>query len=266
METERLNNLEKSLAKTESDAEAAFKGARSVVSSVKKFHSAAQVGNLPDLRKAIEAAEQAIAALRQQFANAKEGWDFDEDAYLSGSGFRSELLDTARQMGLKISEQDDRLYCYPFLIRILPTERTVLINKTREKRLRPSVLVSHLKELQTRPVKFKSEAFLEALGFVYSRAVKTRGKDRLGTGAIIPLVEIYGQLTPLPGQSREYSKQEFARDLYLLDQGDIRATKNGSVISLHAASGREAASKVISVVTKNGELKRYYGISFAQDG
>ncbi len=117
---DRLTSLEKSLAKTESDAEVALKAAGAVVSSLKKFRVAAQVGNLRDLRKAIEVSEQAIATLRQQFANAKEGWDVDEEAYLSSSAFRSELLQTAKQMAVKIFEQDDRLYCYPFLIRILP--------------------------------------------------------------------------------------------------------------------------------------------------
>ena len=255
--------LEKSLAKTESDAEAALKVAGTALSALRKFRAAAKVGDLRELRRTIEAADQAITALKQQIANAKDGWDFDEDAYLSGSAFRSELLETARQMAVKIFERDDRLYCYPFLIRM--DERTVLIDKAREKRLRPSVLVGHLKELQNKPVQFKSEAFLECLSSAYSTAVKTRGKDRLSTGAVVPLVEIYALLTLLPGQSKEYSKQEFARDLYLLDQGGVRTTRNRSVVSFHAASGREPVSKVISIVTRNGELKRYYGISFTQD-
>ena len=68
---DRLASLEKSLAKTESDAEVALKAAGAVVSSLKKFRAAAQVGNLRDLRKAIEVSEQAITTLRQQFANAK---------------------------------------------------------------------------------------------------------------------------------------------------------------------------------------------------
>lgn len=259
-------SLEKALIKAESDAESLLKAATLVVSSLKKFRASARVGSLRELRRTMGDAEQAVNALKQQLTNGKEGWDVDEDAYLSSSAFRSELLQTAKQMAVKIFEQDDRLYCYPFLIRILPNECSVLIDRTRERRLRPSVLVSHLKELQSKPVQFKSEAFLEALSSAYSIAVKTRGKERLRTGAVVPLVEIYGLLTLLPGQSKEYSRQEFARDLYLLDQGDVRTTRNRSVISLHAASGRESASKVISIVTKDGELKRYYGISFTKDG
>jgi hypothetical protein len=258
-------SLEKALAKTESDADAAFKAASTTVSSLKKFRAAAHSGDLRELRKTIEAADQAITALRQQFANAKEGWDFDEEAYLSGRDFLSEILQTAKQMGVKVFEQDDRLYCYPFLVRILPNERAILIDKKRERGLRPSIFVNHLRELQNKPVRFRSQAFLESLCSVYATAVKTRGKDRQGKAAVIPLMEIYGLLTPLPGQSREYSRQEFGRDLYLLDQSGVTTTRDGKLVSLHAARGNESVSRVIPIVTRDGQMKRYYGISFTQE-
>ena len=258
-------SLEKALAKTESDADAAFRAATTTVSSLKKFRAAAHSGDLRELRKTIEAADQAITALRQQFANAKEGWDFDEEAYLSGRDFLSEILQTAKQMGVKVFEQDDRLYCYPFLVRILPNERAILIDKKRERGLRPSIFVNHLRELQNKPVRFRSEAFLESLCSVYRTAVKTRGKDRQGKAAVIPLMEIYGLLTPLPGQSREYSRQEFGRDLYLLDQSGVTTTRDGKLVSLHAARGNESVSRVIPIVTRDGQMKRYYGISFTQE-
>lgn len=266
MEIERLVSLEEALGKTEANAETVYKTATVAVSSLKKFRAAAQTGNLRELRKAIESAEQAIITLHQEFIKAKEGWDFDEETYLSGKAFISEILDLAQQIGLKIFEQDDRLYCYPFLIRILPNERSILIDKARERRLRPSVLVGHLKELQNKPVRFNSKALLESMYSAYSIAVKTRGKERMGTGLVVSLVEVYGLLTLLPGQSKDYSRQEFARDLYLLDRSGVRNTKNGLVFSLHTATGREKSSRIIPIVTRDGEVKRYYGISFMKDG
>ena len=258
-------SLEKALAKTESDADAAFKAATTTVSSLKKFRAAAHSGDLRELRKTIEAADQAITALRQQFANAKEGWDFDEEAYLSGRNFLSEILETAGQMGVKIFEQDDRLYCYPFLIRILPKERSVLIDKVREKRLRPSVLISHLKDLQNKPVRFKPETFLECLFAAYRQAVAARGKDLFGTGVVVKLREIHELLTLLPGQSKEYSLQEFARDIYLLDQSHVNRTKNGQIVSFPASTGTRSATNTITVITQSGHEKKYYGIAFANE-
>lgn len=206
--------FEEALAMTEANAEATLRAATATVNSLKKFRVAVQTGNLRELRRAIEISEKAIETLRMQFTNAKKGWNFDEEAYLSSKDFPLEIIVAAEKLGLKIFEQDDRLYCYPFLMRILPNERAVLIDKTRYRRLRPSVIGNHLKRLQDKPVRFNFRAFLESLYSAYSTAIKTRGRDRLGSGTIIPFMEIYGLLTLLPGQSKEYSKQEFARDIY----------------------------------------------------
>lgn len=256
-------SLEKALAKTEADADAAFKAAIATVSSLKKFRAVARSGDLRELRKTIEATDQAITALSQQFANAKEGWDFDEEAYLSGKDFLLEILATARQRGVKVFEQDDRLYCYPFLIRILPSERAILIDKKRERGLRPSVLVGHLKDLQNKPVRFNPETFLECLFSAYSTAVAARGKDLFGTGIVVKLLDIYRLLTLLPGQSKEYSLQEFARDIYLLDKSRVAKTRKGLVVSFPASTGTRSTTSTITVITQNGHEKKYYGISFA---
>jgi len=265
MEVDHRNGLEQALAKTEADADAACKAATAALRSLKKFRAAAEVGNLRELQKAIETTGQALAELKRQFVTAKAGWDFDEETYLSNGAFVTEVLAMAAHTGVNIYERDDRLYCYPSLIRVSPNDRVVVIDKTRERRLRPSVLVRHLQELQNRPVRFRSEAFLESLYDAYSTAVKTRSKDRRDTSAIVPLVEIYNLLTLLPGQAKEYSRQEFARDLYLLDQSNVTTVRNGAVVSFHAARGNEAASKVIPLVTKDGQAKTYYGISFTHE-
>ena len=265
MEVDHQNSLEQALAQTEADADAACKAATVALRSLKKVRAVAQVGNLRELQKAIEAAGQAIAELERQFTTAKAGWDFDENTYLSNGLFVAEVLETAAQTGVRIYKSDDRLYCYPSLIRVLPNDRAVVIDRTRERRLRPSVLVRHLQELQNKPVRFRSEAFLESLHDAYSTAVKTRSKERRDTSPIVQLVEIYNLLTLLPGQAKEYSRQEFARDLYLLDQSGVTTVRTGAVVSLHAARGNEAASKVIPIITKDGQAKTYYGISFTHE-
>src|SRR5688500_9628298 len=97
--------LEKALTKTEADAEAVLKTASTAINSIKKLRSAAHNGDLRELRKALDAADQAITALRQQFTNTREGWDFQEEEYLSDKRFVLEFLATAEQHGLKIFEQ-----------------------------------------------------------------------------------------------------------------------------------------------------------------
>lgn len=265
MEDINTNNLEKALAKTQTDVEATLKTAVSVVNSLKKFRINIQTGNLRDLKKTIESAEQAIAALKQQFSNTKEGWNFDSDNYVASPAFIEEIKAMSQSLGVKMFEQDERLYCYPFLIRILPNELAVQIDKQKERRLRPSTLVSHLKTLQNKPVRFKPDIFLECLYLAYETLIESRGKDQVGKGIVIPLLKIYGLLTLLPGQSKDYSRQEFARDVYLLDQSGVTATKKGCVIRLPASTGTRWTTGTIRVITQEGQDKRYYGISFSKD-
>lgn len=264
MEVTNTNNLEKALAKTQADVEATLKTAGSVVNSLKKFRSNIQTGNLRDLKKTIDSAEQAIAALKQQFSNTKEGWDFDSENYVASRTFTEEILEMSKSLGVKMFEQDERLYCYPFLIRILPNDLAVQIDKQKERRLRPSILVGHIRTLQNKPVRFKPDAFLESLYLAYETLIKSRGKDQVGKGHVIKLLDIYNLLTLLPGQSKDYSRQEFARDIYLLDQSGKTATKNGLFVSFPASTGTRSATGTIRVITQDGHDKPYYGISFSE--
>lgn len=257
-------SLEAALAKTESDTDAVLKAAAAFTASLKKFRAAAHSGNLRDLRPAIAAAEQAMAGLRQQFANAKEGWDFDEENYFSDGAFTRELLDTAKRSNLRIFERDDRLYSYPALVRVLSNDRAVLIDKLRERRLRPSVLVNHLKEVQRRPPRFKPEAFLESLYAAYMAVLRQRPEKLRSMGSVEELLKLYELLTLLPGQTKEYSKQEFARDIYLLDRSGVTTTRQGYVVSFPASTGTKSPARVVRAIAEDGQEKLYYGIAFTR--
>lgn len=264
MENDYSNGLEKALAKTETDVDATLKAANSVVSSLKRFRGVIKTGSLRELSKTIASAEQAIAALKQQFSNTKDGWNFDTENYIASKAFTAEIIEMSKSSGVKIFEQDERLYCYPFLIRIIPNELAIQIDKTKDKRLRPSTLVSHLKALQNKPVRFKPETFLESLFSAYETLTKSRGKDQVGKGIVLTLREIYRLLTLLPGQTKEYSLQEFARDIYLLDRSGVKTTTKGYGITLPGVSSGMKGTTSIQVITQEGQAKLYYGISFSE--
>ncbi|MGI8684973.1 MAG: hypothetical protein ACR2MO_07785, partial [Acidimicrobiales bacterium] len=135
---------------------------------------------------------------------------------------------------------------------------TVSIDKKKDKRVRPSVLVRTLRALQAKPPKFKAESFLESLAVAYDLLCAKRGAH---PGATVKLVDVYGLLTLLPGSGRDYSKQEFARDLYLLDHSGFTLTKGGRSLQL-PASALTRGSGVLTTVTRSGQEKVYAGISF----
>jgi hypothetical protein len=254
-------SLEDALSETEADAQSALKAASAVMGALKRFRAAAQTGNLREFRPTLAAAEQALLGLQERIGAARAGWTFDEQAYFEGGAFQRELLDRARQAGLQVFQQDEQLFSYPSLIRVLPDERTVLIDRARERRVRPSVLVNLLRDLQRRPARFKPEAFLESLHAAYERIEAARTKER-GKGKVVRLLDVYALLTLLPGASKEYTRQEFARDVYLLDKSGVTSTRGGPVISFPASTGAKSTSGTLRVITERGEEKTYFGIAF----
>jgi hypothetical protein len=258
--------LEQALARLESDAEASLKAAAHVTAALKKVRTAAQTGNLRGLRPALGAAERAVDALAAATGTVKAAWDVDEERFFEEGAYVRELLAAAAQLDLRMYEQDDRLYVYPAIVQILPGERAALIDRGRERRLRPSVLAKHLQDLQGRPARFKPAAFLESLSAAYAfaldRARTRRGDALVGEGAVVRLVDVYELLTLLPGQAREYSRLEFGRDVYLLEQSGVTTTRQGLTVSFPASTGTRHAGGTIRVVTQDGRERLYYGVAF----
>jgi hypothetical protein len=258
--------LEPALRHTEADADASLRAAAAVTRALKRLRSVVHDGNLREIRAALASAQQAVEALEQQVAATADGWNFDEASYLASGGYIRELLETARRMQLRIFEQDERLYSYPSLVRVLASERTLLIDRARERRLRPSLVVEHLRSLQERPPRFSPEAFLGTLFRAYSVLVRRHGSGARERAPVERLAQVYELLTLLPGQSREYSRQEFARDIYLLDRSGVTETRDGFVVSFPSSTGTKTASGVITAITETGQERRYWGIAFTPAG
>ena len=258
--------LEQALARLESDAEASLEAAANAAAALKRVRAAAQTGNLRDLRPALGAAELAVDALAAATGTVKAAWDVDEERFFEDGAYVRELLAAAAQLDLRMYEQDDRLYVYPAIVQILPGERAALIDRRRERRLRPSVLAKHLQDLQGRPARFKPEAFLESLAAAYAfaldRARTRRGEALVGEGTAVRLLDVYELLTLLPGQAREYSRLEFGRDVYLLEQSGVTTTRRGQTVSFPSSTGTRRAGGTIRVVAQNGQERLYYGVAF----
>jgi hypothetical protein len=263
-ERDTPRTLETALQRTQNDADASLKAAAAITGALRRFRSVVHDGNLRDIQPALSTVEQALGALQQQVDATADGWGFDEAGYFARGGYTRELLETAAAMHVSMFEQDKQLYCYPSVVQVLASERMVQIDRARERRVRPSVLVEHLRRLQQRPPRFKPDAFLETLFKAYRVLVQRHGSGALQRGSVERLAEVYELLTLLPGQSHEYSRQEFARDLYLLDRSGATETRNGYVVSFPASTGTKSASGIITAITETGQERRYWGIAFAR--
>ncbi len=254
--------FEQALASLEQDVEITQKTAAAVSRAIKVLQKAAREGEVRKLHSALNAALQAIQALDRQFANTREGWSFDVDGYLGSGAFARELMEAARKQGVRIFEQDERLFCYPSLVRVLPAFQSVQVDKKRDARVRPSVLARLLKENQERPPRFKPEPFLESLYEAYQKLDSAQKGKHMRSGRVVRLLDIYNLLTILPGQTREYTQLEFTRDIYLLDGSGVTQTKKGAAVSFPASTGTKSLTGILNIVTQTGREKTYYGIAF----
>ncbi len=262
-QTETAESMESALAVTERALEEALRAANSSVRELKRALGAARTGQVRDLRKTLATAQATADKLAADTSALQQAFTFDERAYLSSGGYVKELLAEAEARGLAIVEgEDDRLLCYPSLLRVLPNDAAIEIDKVRDRRLRPSVLVSVLARAQERGARFKAEQFLDSLRAAYELRVAADGKR---AGAVMRLVDIWAVLTMMPGQRAQYSKQEFARDLYLLDQSGVTSTdRSPRELRWSASTGTKGAG-VLTTVARNGQEQRYWGVSFTSE-
>ncbi len=107
---------------------------------------------------------------------------------------------------------------------------------------------------------FRPDAFLAALYQAYSKTVAEKFDTGGAPAPIIPLVEIHSLLTLLPGQAKEYSRQEFVKDISLLHREGVDTTKQGAKVSFPISRG--VKGKTLTVIDETGEERRYYGIRF----
>lgn len=260
--------FERALERTEADANALVRAGDQVTKAAKRLLAASRIGDVSAIDKALDESTRASQALQAALATAREGWTFDLAAHVDAGGYTRELEEAAAAAGLTLHEQDGRIFSYPLLLRILPATTSadagLTIDRKRDRRMRPSVLAEYLKKARTQQAKFRPPAFLKALNQAYRHAEREQGKPdpTARRGPMVELAALYELLTLAPGQSAEYSRQEFARDLYLLDESNLRDT-GGERVEFSASTGtRLSRSKLFEIVGPDGRERVYYALCF----
>lgn len=260
--------LEEALSRTEVDAQATVRAANNAARSAKRLAAATHIGDLSGLERALAEIDSAVQTLRLQLTNTKDGWTFNAASYAQDGRLLTEIKEAAEAAGLSVHEEDTRLFSYPVLLRVSASasgDIAVTFDKKRVKGIRPSVLAAQLKAERARPQRFRTGPFIEALYRAYQWAIK-ESRSQPGLTAMGPSVElrrIYELLTLFPGQSREYSLQEFTRDIYLLDRSGDTKTGAGARMELSASTGTRSSRK-LEIVDENGRTQVYYAIAFSQ--
>jgi hypothetical protein len=263
------STLEQALSAIEDQLAVASKAANSAFSELKKARGAARIGRLRDLSRSLAEGRSSAKRFAEEMANADSSWKFDIEPYFAEGGYTVELLQEAERTGLKLFERDGRIYCFPMLLTLSSRDMAVLVNRKPERRLRPRELVAVLLARQRRPQRFNEQKLLDTLFEAYCRLgggiLRDWTPEARGNGPVAPLIKIYELLTLLPGSERAYPKEEFARDIHLLDkQPDLR-TRDGWSFALPAATATKVSGQRLTVVDEQGVEKIYAGIRFVKE-
>lgn len=260
-----VSEIEEAFARAEGAANTALKAASAVAAKARAMGKAAKQGNIGALRRAQADLGGTLAALGDEVTAAQAAWRWspeEEEEYLK-TGYSEELRAAAQAVELTLYEREDYLVAYPSLVRILPAERKVRVDRKALPTIRPSHLVNELLRRQQKRSGFAPARFLEALHSVYDEVAREAKGDLVGDGRVLPLARIYKLMTSLPGSQREYDRSDFARDIYTLDSDGPRTTRRGFTASFPSSTGmRKRAADIFSFVSPAGASISYYGIKF----
>ncbi|MCY4447013.1 MAG: hypothetical protein OXC02_11220 [Rhodobacteraceae bacterium] len=259
-----FDSIENVCSRTESAAEEALKSAAKVVSQARAMKKAAQTGNITAIKRTKEKLKDSLKELEDKIT-AVQDWPYsdEEEQELFKHHYLDELKLATKEKGIELYKSDEALFCPPSIIRILPSEGAVLVNRKKISTVRPSYLAEVLLKSQNKSSGFNSNRFIESLYSVYSDIAKSELKELTDGARVLPLARIYKLMTALPGANRDYDKSDFARDLYLLDSDGPRQTRQGKTITLSASTGaRRRSSDLFSYIGPNGKAVEYYGIKF----
>lgn len=253
-------SFERGFEDVERAATGAAKAAQTLHALTKAAAKAAKEGDLASLDRTLERLDSAVITIRQEVANTKSAWPMtpEESERNLAVSYGAELLEAAQLAGLVITEQDGRFVAFPSIVRVLPSERALRIDRKRITGIRPSHVAAILKAQQAKKPRFPVDRFLESLHRAYRLVAQG------DSGKTILLGDIFAAFSLRPGAASDYDLSDFTRDLYALDQSGIRQTKGGFRVSLPAATGTKGQKGVMTFVGPNGEFVTYYGIRFEE--
>jgi hypothetical protein len=256
------SEFEDALAALDARLEQALKAAGGLVNGLKRVRRAARAGQVSEIVKGLEGLDQRISDAQSAGRDLAGAWTFDTPSYLADGRFLADLEAAAAEQNLAMFDRDGRIYCFPLILRIDANQSAVRVGRRIERRIRPSQLVGVLAEAQKRPQRFREEAFLDLIYRTYRRLV---GREWNGTdpGRVVPLVDIHDTLTLLPGA--DYPREEFARDLLLMDRRPDLRSRGGDRFEFPRGTTTKGVRPLI-VYDEQGTERIYYGVRFVPGG
>jgi hypothetical protein len=248
------SGFEDELAALDARLERAQKAAEGLVNGLKRARRATRTGQVSEIVKGLDALDARASDAQSAARDLAGAWTFDTSSYMADGRFLADLQAAAAEQNLTMFERDGRIYCFPLLLRIDANQSAMRVGRKMERRIRPSELARLLAKAQKRPQRFREEAFLDLIWRTYRRLLG-RGEG----GRVVALIDIHDTLTLLPGA--DYPREEFARDLLLMDRRPDLRTRGGDRFEFPRGTTTKGMKPLI-VYDEQGTERVYYGIRF----
>jgi hypothetical protein len=254
----QIVKLDQLLAESEKHGKALLARVR----GLRKKTNAGELAQLAGLFDPIpRQAEQFVASVQ----TARDSQHYDAATALADGSYLAELQAEACAQDVVLTERDGRLTAFPLLLKLESKIPAVRIGRKLERRLRPSRLVSLLRQAQAAS-RFDAARFLEQLfsGYAYLAPIAQPGwrRGQAGDGPVVALNDIHALLTVLPAS--DYSRDAFACDLLRLDRAPDTRTRAGHRFSLPASTGSKGRDR-LTVYDEGGAEHVYAGVRFSRE-
>ncbi len=249
-------SLEEALAAHEQQVDGLLKQGGRYLAALKAWRKACELGDLGKLAAAAAQAGELAPGLAEPTVATAAAWTFDVRSYLDSGEWLTEVQAVAAERhGLRTTIDDETLISSPVVVEALPARSALKLGRVPLRSIRPRVVAAELKRLRDRNTGANSGAFLEALFGAWQRLASD-------ARPVAEFWEVYELFSLAPGWKKDNPPTAFAQSIYALQLSGLRATRGGRTFDLTRPSGRFNERRVYSVVAEDGEVVRYYGISF----
>lgn len=228
----------------------------------KNFIKGWKDGEPRKIKDSLSALSQNLGQCQSLHDDIQEGLrSFDYEVYCKDS-FSDDFKRLCGARGIPVSGSYPLFEVFPFLVRVLPEEESVLINERRFRALRMERIVDEVERELSRlnRSKFNATHFIKCLAGAYDSLILQKQGQSTYRYQEMPVLlkEVYRVLTPMREWKKEYTIRHFSFDIHrLLKSGQMEF--DGRVCDFGFVRDKRRS---IRIVDSEGKEKYYGTVNF----
>ena len=208
-------------------------------------------GNMADMKKAIDALEEAVERMKERVQAASDSISgFDVSDYFISGDFAEQMVDACEEKGIDVKGGKGVYEMFPYKVRVQSDEDhygEVYLNRKKITSSRPSFVADTISEGISKlyKAKFNEVSFMNELAEAYDTTLL---KSNARPGSNQMLTKVYKSLVPMARAKKDYDMLAFSFDLARLYElgPDAWVTKSGRQFTFGTSRDGQSGIRVIS--------------------